>query len=471
MKKWCIKLKGCLGDYMSWFDTLKFHDRLKELLGNKEEVIIDLGPSESKVQEMWNASNPDNPYIMRNVKNERTKNYPVDNWYGAIINENGKARLVAISGFAVRQGKEGKRFAYKGGTWSVVRGYGGDTRDKALRNKPKVPTIAGFTPKGGKIWNPRPRFTPSAHEVIPDEVIQHFQDKFSKDGYSWSISKWMQILKVDIDFDSDKNVDEGLMGYYGKPTPDGKRLYREMLLAAQKELKEQLGQDYTLQEIEEMNEAFGFGGEPTEHIKIYYKNVYAQLKRELGREPTEKEITNRMTSTITHEAVHAAHDKADPDFDKTPEEQKEYLAYMLQYPDSVIDALEDLGTHSAIYEFKPNDTVAGHMVEQMGMPQEFAMMMGLGTMKLKESIKPLKELLLWAREFSNGDKKVAEVLARVELVNKKANPSGWDFPINYEQAKKRYSELYKNDPTRRKNFEAWLKSVYQSYNDSYTQYD
>ena len=89
---------------MGWFNTLKFHDRLRELLGNKNEVIIDLGPSESKVQEMWNASNPDQPYIMRNVKNERTKNYPVDNWYGVIINENGKARLVAISGFAVRQG-------------------------------------------------------------------------------------------------------------------------------------------------------------------------------------------------------------------------------------------------------------------------------------------------------------------------------------------------------------------------------
>ena len=280
----------------------------------------------------------------------------------------------------------------------------------------------------------------------------------------------MQILKVDIDFDSDKNVDEGLMGYYGKPTPDGKRLYREMLLAAQKELKEQLGQDYTLQEIEEMNEAFGFGGEPTEHIKIYYKNVYAQLKRELGREPTEKEITNRMTSTITHEAVHAAHDKADPDFDKTPEEQKEYLAYMLQYPDSVIDAIEDLGTHSAIYEFKPNDMAGEYLVEQMGMPPELVQLMGFGKMKLKENMEPLRDLKMWAKEFSNGNKKVAEVLARVELVNKKANPSGWDFPINYEQAKKRYSELYKNDPTRRKNFEAWLKSVYQSYNDSYTQY-
>ena len=445
---------------MSWFDTLKFHDRLKELLGNKEEVIIDLGPSESKVQEMWNASNPDQPYIMRNVKNERTKNYPVDNWYGAIINENGKARLVAISGFAVRQGKEGKQFAYKGGTWSVVRGYGGKTRQKALQNKPKVPTIAGYTAAGSK-FNPRPRFTPSEHEVIPDEVIQHFQDKFSEGGYSWSISKWMQILKVDIDFDSDKNVNEGLLGYYGKPTPEGKRAYRELLLAAQKEIKEQLGHDYTLQEIEEMNEAFGFGGEPTEHIKIFHKNIYAKLKEDLGREPTDKEITDRMTQTITHEAVHAAHDKADPDFDKIPEEQKEYLAYMLQYPDSVIDALQELGTHSAIIEFKPNDTAGEYFVEEMGMPQELAMMMGLGTMKLKESVKPLRDLLFWAREMSNGDKKVAEVLARVELVNKKANPSGWNFPTDYEHAKKRYSELYKNDPTRRKNFEAWLKSVFK----------
>ena len=58
----------------------------------------------------------------------------------------------------------------------------------------------------------------------------------------------------------------------------------------------------------------------------------------------------------------------------------------------------------------------------------------------------------------------------IELVNKKANPTAWKFPNNLEDAKKRYSELYKNDPKRRKNFEAWLKSVYQSYNDSYTQY-
>tara|TARA_R100000315_G_C5227832_1_gene138846 strand:- start:291 stop:1646 length:1356 start_codon:yes stop_codon:yes gene_type:complete len=450
---------------MGWFNTLKFHDRLRELLGNKNEVIIDLGPSESKVQEMWNASNPDQPYIMRNIKNERTKNYPVDNWYGAIINENGKARLVAISGFAVRQGKEGKQFAYKGGTWSVVRGYGGKTRQKALQNKPDVPTIAGYTAAGSK-FNPRPRFTPSEHEVIPDEVIQHFEDNFSEGGYSWSISKWMQILKVDIDFDSDKNVDEGMMGYYGTPTPEGKKRYREILAEIQAEAKRDLGMEMPEELIEEV---IGLK-EPVEHIKIFHKNVYAQLKRELGREPTDKEITNRMTSTITHEAIHAAHDKADPKFLERPEEQKEYLAYMLQYPDSVIDAIEDLGTHSAIYEFKPNDIAGEYLVEQMGMPSELVQLMGFGKMKLKENMEPLRDLKLWAKEFSNGNKKVAEVLARVELVNKKANPSDWNFPINYEQAKKRYSELYKNDPTRRKNFEAWLKSVYQSYNDSYTQY-
>tara|TARA_B100000424_G_scaffold52402_1_gene37457 strand:- start:1195 stop:1755 length:561 start_codon:yes stop_codon:yes gene_type:complete len=182
---------------LDWFDTLKFHDRLKELLGNQEEVVIDLGPSESKVQEMWNASNPDQPYIMRNVRNEGTSKYPVENWYGVIINENGKARLVAISGFAVRQGKDGKEFAYKGGTWTVItgKGYGKDARDKALENKPKVPTIAGYTAAGSKLFNPRPRFTPSEHEVIPDEVIQHFKDNYEGGGKSWSISKWMKILR------------------------------------------------------------------------------------------------------------------------------------------------------------------------------------------------------------------------------------------------------------------------------------
>jgi len=88
-------------------------------------------------------------------------------------------------------------------------------------------------------------------------------------------------------------------------------------------------------------------------------------------------------------------------------------------------------------------------------------MLGLGAMRLKENMKHLKDMLDWAHNISKGNKKNAEVLVRVELVNKKANPSGWDFPKDYEHAKRRYSELYKNDSNRRKNFEAWLKSVFK----------
>ena len=88
-------------------------------------------------------------------------------------------------------------------------------------------------------------------------------------------------------------------------------------------------------------------------------------------------------------------------------------------------------------------------------------MLGLGTVSIKQNIKPMFDMTKWSAQITNRNKKNAEILVRVELVNKKANPSGWDFPKDYEHAKRRYSELYKNDPARRKNFEAWLKSVFK----------
>ncbi len=272
-----------------------------------------------------------------------------------------------------------------------------------------------------------------------------------------NISKWMQILKVDIDFDSDEEADRGMMGYYAKPTPEGKEKYREMIAEIQADAKRDLGMEMPEELIQEV---MGLK-EPVEHIKIFHKNVYAQLKKELGREPTDKEITNRMTSTITHEAVHAAHDKADPKFMERPEEQKEFIAYMLQYPDSVIDAIEDLRTHSAIYEFTPKDMMSEFLVEELGMAPELAQLMGFGNMAVKKNIRPLLMMVDWAYDMSKRRKRDAEILVRIELVNKKANPTAWKFPNNLEDAKKRYSELYKNDPKRRKNFEAWLKTVFE----------
>ena len=44
---------------MDWFDTLKFHPRLRELSGGQKLNVIQLG-NEQQMKEMWDASNPDN---------------------------------------------------------------------------------------------------------------------------------------------------------------------------------------------------------------------------------------------------------------------------------------------------------------------------------------------------------------------------------------------------------------------------
>ena len=175
---------------MSWFDTLKFHPELRRLAGGEKLKVIELGTDESKVKEMWDASNPDNPHKIRGSES-RTAKYPVDEWFGVIIEQGDKYRLVAVSGFAVRQGKDGKKYAYKGGTKASVGGkhYGKTAREKSLGMKPSVPTIAGYT-KGGSKWITGDR--PEQDEVIPDDVIQHFNKYY---GENWDITKWFNNLK------------------------------------------------------------------------------------------------------------------------------------------------------------------------------------------------------------------------------------------------------------------------------------
>ena len=81
-------------------------------------------------------------------------------------------------------------------------------------------------------------------------------------------------LKVDIDFDSDEEADRGMMGYYAKPTPEGKEKYREIIAEIQADAKRDLGMDMP----EELIREYMGLKEPVEHIKIFHKNVYAQLK-------------------------------------------------------------------------------------------------------------------------------------------------------------------------------------------------
>jgi len=175
---------------MSWFDTLKFHPELRRLSGGEELKVIALGDDESKVKEMWDASNPDDLYELRD-SNARTAEYPVDEWFGVIIQQGDKHRLVAISGFAVRQGKEGKEYAYKGGTKSSVGGmkYGKRARNKAIDNKPSVPTIAGYTTAGSQ-WKTGTQ--PETDEVIPDSVLEHFRTHYEN---NWDVQKWFTKLR------------------------------------------------------------------------------------------------------------------------------------------------------------------------------------------------------------------------------------------------------------------------------------
>ena len=175
---------------MNWFDTLKFHPELRRLSGGEELKVIALGNDESKVKEMWDVSNPDDLYELRGSKT-RTAEYPVDEWFGVIIQQGDKHRLVAISGFAVRQGKEGKEYAYKGGTKVSVGGkkYGQMARDKAIDNKPSVPTISGYTRAGAK-W--RTGTQPETDEVIPDAVLEHFREHYTN---NWDVQKWFTELR------------------------------------------------------------------------------------------------------------------------------------------------------------------------------------------------------------------------------------------------------------------------------------
>ena len=51
MRKWFIQSRLCSGDYMDWFNTLKFHPELRRLSGKEPEKVIGLGSDESKVKE------------------------------------------------------------------------------------------------------------------------------------------------------------------------------------------------------------------------------------------------------------------------------------------------------------------------------------------------------------------------------------------------------------------------------------
>ena len=85
-------------------------ERLSQLLGANDGVAIQLG-SEKDVEELWNAGHEDK-YQFRQVPKSK---YPVDDWFGVIVNDNGIPKLVSTIGYSLQDGKNNKKFAFVGG--------------------------------------------------------------------------------------------------------------------------------------------------------------------------------------------------------------------------------------------------------------------------------------------------------------------------------------------------------------------
>lgn len=173
----------------------KFHPDLRELSQGKDENTVQIG-DEAQMKELWDASNPDVPHEMRS-NNEWV--YPVENWFGTILREGKKSRLVSVIGYSVRSGKEGQPFAYFGGakTHSDYEGKGlmRNARDKALEQIEGMPRIAGYSVERKKTGLAIDR--PETHEVIPDDVLEFFRERINHlpKVNDWGITKWFTMLK------------------------------------------------------------------------------------------------------------------------------------------------------------------------------------------------------------------------------------------------------------------------------------
>ena len=148
------------------------------------------------MKELWDASNPDMPHKLRN------NSYPIDNWFGVIVNENGKARLVSVTGHAIRTGKEGKPFAYIGGNKTHPNYQGrrlmSEIRNKNLEMVGGIPKVASYTSEGKRRFKKPMVSEPQEHEVVPDNVIQEMQRRVRElpNTDTWGIHKrWMNILR------------------------------------------------------------------------------------------------------------------------------------------------------------------------------------------------------------------------------------------------------------------------------------
>lgn len=145
-----------------------------------------------------------------------------------------------------------------------------------------------------------------------------------------------------------------------------------------------------------------FGNEQS--IRVNPKEIYRRMKKKLGREPTEKEISQAISRVTMHEAGHAAHFDADSSFADTDRYGAEYVAFINQFPESLYLALKNLVEHPDARERKETNS----MLENI-----------LRVTVLKDRAKTIKGILSWvdihAKKSSDKEK-----LIRLEMAQRKA---------------------------------------------------
>ena len=190
----------------NWWAIIKFHPDLRRLAGDAKVKTIQVG-DEKSMKELWDASNPDMPHTLRS--DDKWK-YPIEDWYGTIVNydEDGKVypddkkRLVAVTGNAIREGKNGKSFAFIGGnkTHPSYRRQNlmKDTRDKNILAVGTRPKIAGYTQMGKDAFSEDKK--PTSHEIIPDEVLEFMNERIKNlpNVVSWGIIEYDSANKSDM---------------------------------------------------------------------------------------------------------------------------------------------------------------------------------------------------------------------------------------------------------------------------------
>ena len=171
-------------------------ERLAQFLGAKDSVAIQLG-SERNVKELWDASHNDK-YELRGSSKWK---YPVNEWFGVIVNDEGVPKLVSIIGYSLQNGKGGKKFAFVGGAKThpdfIRRGFMRMAREKALSQIEGVAKVAGFSTQRKKKNLELQR--PETHDVVPDEVIEFMKERINNlpDVNDWGIYKaWWNIIKM-----------------------------------------------------------------------------------------------------------------------------------------------------------------------------------------------------------------------------------------------------------------------------------